>query len=350
MSNSELTNCIRDRRIQRQWSQQELAERAGIARASVSAIETGRLVPSTAAALSLSTALGCRVEDLFQLKSSQTPSPQWAWPPVGSGPHRFWTAEVGGRHWLFPADASRDMAAPHDGVQRGGALERRCDAPPPTLVLASCDPAAKLLAAEVARTSGVRLLVFFRSSRAALALLKQGLVHAAGLHLDRPGGAGNVDAVRDELGSGYRLIRAASWEEGVAAGADPAARTLRGLLRAKTRWVAREPGSGARQCLDSLLGPASKPRRLAADHRGVAEAVRSGWADAGVCPRIVAEEAGLTFFSVRDEAYDVCFAESLADDPRIAALVSTLQSASYRRQIDDLPGYNGHDLGHAASV
>src|SRR5262245_8617655 len=70
MSNLALTNRLRQRRLDRKWSQQELAERAGIARASVSAIEMGRLVPSAASALALAAALNCRVEDLFQLASA----------------------------------------------------------------------------------------------------------------------------------------------------------------------------------------------------------------------------------------------------------------------------------------
>ncbi|MGO8749094.1 MAG: helix-turn-helix transcriptional regulator [Thermoguttaceae bacterium] len=62
----ELTNRVRTCRTARGWSQDELATRAGISRARVSAIETGRSVPSTVAALALAAALDCHVEDLFQ--------------------------------------------------------------------------------------------------------------------------------------------------------------------------------------------------------------------------------------------------------------------------------------------
>jgi putative transcriptional regulator len=47
------------------WSQAELARRADIARASVSAIERGRLSPSVATALALARAFKCSVEELF---------------------------------------------------------------------------------------------------------------------------------------------------------------------------------------------------------------------------------------------------------------------------------------------
>jgi putative molybdopterin biosynthesis protein len=137
--------------------------------------------------------------------------------------------------------------------------------------------------------------------------------------------------------------------EGVAtASADRS--SLRSLVRSKPRWIGREVGSGARQCLDEILGGRAAPRRTARDHRGVAEAIRNGWADAGVCLRIAAAEAKLNFLTVRQEAYDLCFATDAATDPRIRALVQVIESASYRRLIDDLPGYRSTGMGTAASV
>jgi molybdate-binding protein len=76
--------------------------------------------------------------------------------------------------------------------------------------------------------------------------------------------------------------------------------------------------------------------------------VRSGDADARL--RLVAELAGFSDFSVRHEAYEVCFAEALADDPRIQALTAALGASNYRRQIADLPGYNAKALGETSGV
>jgi molybdate-binding protein len=301
-------------------------------------------VPSTATALALAAALHCRVEDLFRLDRPED-EPAWAWPPTGPAPHRFWIAEVGGRRRLFPADATHGAASPHDGVATGARLEMRNPAPPPTLVVASCDPAAELLAAEAARKAGIRVLTFFRSSRAALQLLKQRLVHIAGLHLGKAGGNDNADAVASELGPGYMLVRASEWEEGVVTSSARREGSLRALAKSPVRWIAREPGSGARQCFDELVEGRVKPRRVATNHAAVATAVGGGWAEAGVCPRLVAEEAGLPFTSIRREAFDLCLAADEATDPRVSALIAVLQSASYRRLIDDLPGYSSHALG-----
>src|SRR6516225_5641538 len=93
-------NAIKSRRLDRGWSQLELARRAGISRAAVSAIEINRLVPSVAAALGLAQSLGCSVEDLFGVRRPQA-EPQWAWPPPPD-PCRFWQATVGGRQLLYP--------------------------------------------------------------------------------------------------------------------------------------------------------------------------------------------------------------------------------------------------------
>jgi molybdate-binding protein len=116
-------------------------------------------------------------------------------------------------------------------------------------------------------------------------------------------------------------------------------------VRSRLRWVGRENGSGARQCLDELMGDRRPPRRLASDHRGVAEAVRSGWADAGVCLRLVSEDAGLSFLPVREEIYDLCFPERWKGDHRIQALLQVVRSPSYRKALGELPGYRSADTG-----
>src|SRR5271157_5927315 len=51
-----IENHLREHRARRGWSQEELARRACLSRAGISAIETDRLVPSAAAALALAEA------------------------------------------------------------------------------------------------------------------------------------------------------------------------------------------------------------------------------------------------------------------------------------------------------
>jgi molybdate-binding protein/DNA-binding XRE family transcriptional regulator len=330
-------NRVRQYRAARGWSQAELARRAEISRAAVSAIEIDRLVPSVEAALALAAVFGCTVEDLFGQTPARAEEPAWAWSPARPGA-RFWQAEVGGRVLRFPTEATAAGIVPHDGIDG-----ETTDGPDPrtTLVLAGCDPAAGLLAGEYARQSGFRLLVLPRPSGEALTLLGRGLVHAAGVHfatVDDPDA--NRAAVRDRLGPGYRLLRVARWEEGLAVAPGAKVSSVRGAVRGRLRWVGREPGSAAAQCLEELRGGRPAPQRIARDHHGVAEAIRAGWADVGICHRLAAEEAGLGFLAVRVEAFDLCYPASAARDQRIAALVRVVRSPEYRRLLGELPGFD----------
>lgn len=60
-------NTIRVRRAVLELTQADLAERAGITRASVNAIEGGRMIPSIFLALKLALALEVSVDELFSL-------------------------------------------------------------------------------------------------------------------------------------------------------------------------------------------------------------------------------------------------------------------------------------------
>ncbi|MBS0266341.1 MAG: helix-turn-helix domain-containing protein [Planctomycetes bacterium] len=342
-----LRNNVKMLRMARGWSQAELARRAGISRAAVSAIEIERLVPSVAAALSLAEAFGCRVDAIFALTGSAGPQVRWAW-PAPAEPCRYWHAEIDGEVLLYPVESNGLGVIGHDGIFAHGVYEPRSqNLPEQTLVLASCDPAAALLAAELARTTSFRLLTISRSSSLALQLLGQKLVHAAGVHLAKAGSKqGNVPAVKKQLGGGFTLLRVARWQEGLALARGTDLHSVDSVLRhKKLRWVGREPGSGAAQCMAELFDTREPPRRLARDHRGVVEAIRSGWADVGVCVRLVSEEAGLEFLSVRDETYDICFPTATADDPRIKALIEAVRSEPYRQLLGELPGYDTRESG-----
>lgn len=351
MSASDSTlHPVARRRSQRDWSQAELARRSNVPRTTVSAIEGDRLTPAVTTALALARALECSVEELFGGGAQTLPDgPAWAWKPAVE-PCRYWEAEVGGRRWLYPVENLALNVIPHDGVWRGeSGHDVRAGAAEATLVLACCDPAAGLLAAEYARAGGFRLIVLQRGGGEAIALLKGGLVHVAGLHRSTPRQPKrNAETVRAELGEGFRLVRVADWQEGLALGADRRSRSPVSAARRVHRWALREEGSAARECLDELCADASG--RTVHSHAAVAEAVRGGWAEAGVCVQLSAAEAGLNFLPVRAEALDLCFAAKLQHDPRIQSLLRLLRSRSYRQFIGELPGYDTRHTGELLSV
>lgn len=339
-----LCNHIKKFREERGWSQQELAERAGLSRAGVSAIETGKLVPSTVAALALAKVFGCTVEDLFQMGGPT--ELHWAWPPPQT-PCRYWRAMVSGRLLLYPVEHSPLGMVPHDGVFREGRLfESPFSDPYRTLVMASCDPAAGLLAAEYSRSTPYRMLVLSRPSRGALQLLRDGLAHVAGLHLARSSAPEeNNRAAREILNGPFTLLRLADWQEGLVLAPGLGLNSVRQILESNVRWVGRENGSGARQVLDELLQGSRSPTMMARDHLGVVEAIRAGWAEAGVSVRLVSDEAGLDFIALREEAFDLCIPETQADDPRVKALVEVVRSNSLKSMLGDLPGYDVKSTG-----
>jgi molybdate-binding protein/transcriptional regulator with XRE-family HTH domain len=352
-----LSNHVGRFRRESGWSQQELARRAGVSRAEVSAIENGRLVPSTASALRLAAALERSVEDLFELpggRSAPVSGPTWAWAP-GARSGRFWEARVGSRTLLFPVETTSLGEVPHDGVFHGSLLLREpSSAPEKTLVIAGCDPAVGLLVSELGRVEGVRVIPLTRASRPALSLLESGLVHAAGLHWSEESARdANASVVGKTLGRGFRLLHLARWQEGVALGAGLRARSRSALVKGPVRWVAREEGSGARRCLDRLLEgrrPVRSFRHLACDHRGVALAIRGGWAEAGVAVRLAAEEAGLGFLALQKEDYELCYSNALVGDSVVTALRRALRSVVLKKLYRDLPGYEVRRMGEERSV
>ena len=58
---------VRELRTDQGWSQAELAERLGVSRQTVNAIETGRYEPSLSLALKIAKLFGQAVEQVFSL-------------------------------------------------------------------------------------------------------------------------------------------------------------------------------------------------------------------------------------------------------------------------------------------
>ena len=60
-----MNNRLRVLRAEQGWSQQDLAERLGVSRQSVNAIETGRYDPALPLAFQIADVFGLTIEDIF---------------------------------------------------------------------------------------------------------------------------------------------------------------------------------------------------------------------------------------------------------------------------------------------
>lgn len=69
-----------------------------------------------------------------------------------------------------------------------------------------------------------------------------------------------------------------------------------------------------------------------------------------MCLRLAGEEAGLRFLGVRVERYDLCIPHRWESDPRVQALIRVVRSASYRRLLGELPGYDPTGAGEVERV
>jgi len=72
MDEATVENTLKVQRAIKNLTQADLADLAGITRASVNAIEGGRMTPSILLALKLAEALGVTVDELFRLSKRRT--------------------------------------------------------------------------------------------------------------------------------------------------------------------------------------------------------------------------------------------------------------------------------------
>jgi putative transcriptional regulator len=64
-----VTNRIKELRIGRGWTQQQLADAVGVSRQSINSIECNRYVPSLPLALAFARVFACTTDEIFTLES-----------------------------------------------------------------------------------------------------------------------------------------------------------------------------------------------------------------------------------------------------------------------------------------
>jgi molybdopterin molybdotransferase/putative molybdopterin biosynthesis protein len=378
---SNVENRLRILRTGKGLSQGELAAMAGITRQAIYAIEGNQYLPTTAVALRLAAALGCRVEDLFSLITSREVIEGEL---LGSVPEdrrgRVKVARVGQRLIVRPVAELGDVlpyAVPADGLLVGVLADRRKGGRPRArvellrdhreieeeIVVAGCDPTVFLAGEYLRRSEGRASVVgWTMGSSAALQAVKRGEVHMAGVHIQDPrSGEWNLPYLRRHLDlDEFTVVTFARWEEGLMLrrGNPKGIRSVADLTRKNVQIVNREEGAGARLLLDRSLGAAGiRPQqikgydRLAASHVEVGRGIAHGGADVGLGVRSAARLLGLDFIPLQEERYDLVIpTRYLKSHPGISTFLDAIVSRSFRTEIEALGGYDTRETGKVQTV
>ncbi|MGB9873627.1 MAG: substrate-binding domain-containing protein [Hydrogenobacter sp.] len=319
-------NRVKSYRLKKGLSQEDLSTLTEIPRTTISAIETGKALPSVDYALRLAKALGCTVEELFSPEEEPI-----IFESFKEGP--FISAKMSNREVLYPAGFM-----PPDGFYSEGEIQRLNKNPLPTYVFAGCDVSVNVVSYQLLE-EGIRFVVIHASSERALRLLKEGWVHIAGIHLGSF--EENLKVVSEYLGRGFRLAQLFSWEEGVALREGLEAKSLQHLKNSFLLWLLREKGTGARKVFEEIkedIRPVQW-KEVSGSHRDIAFSLKNCFGDVGITTRLFAVEYGLGFFSVKREDYCICYREELEEDKYFQRVINALTSKVYRKYLENLPGY-----------
>jgi putative molybdopterin biosynthesis protein len=168
------------------------------------------------------------------------------------------------------------------------------------------------------------------------------------MHLLAPDGSYNTAYLTECLpGEELTLVCIAEREQGIVSRTGLTFEEISGHP-----FINRQKGSGTRMLLDHELrvrgiSPRSIPgyEREVTTHLAVALAVRTGEADAGMCVASAAKALSLPFVPVAKERYELVIRTELTDDPRIAALLATIDSPDFRTALVTRGGYDVKETG-----
>lgn len=318
-------------------SQAELAERAGVTRQSLGAIEAGRHSPSVDAALRLAAALGVAVENLFTPPDARPDTPVADRVPHGTpvvvgrvGEHRV-HAPV--RHLI----SSSESWALADGFVGDDGVELLSEVDENGLVVAGCDPLLGMAAAMLAQRRGPRLVPVHLSTGAAVSALSRGVVHGVVVH----GPAGSLPTPP----VGVRRWQFSTWQVGVASSSVRGVASIEQLAQRRVRTAQREPGAGTQRALEralSTVGVASLPGPRVDSHVDAARHVVAGL-PAGITMEAAARAFGLTFLPLETHHSELWIDARYVGHRGAVALIGMLSDAALVNRARRLPGY---DIAH----
>ncbi|HYK91100.1 MAG TPA: substrate-binding domain-containing protein [Acidobacteriota bacterium] len=368
----QVQNRLAQIRNQRGLSAIALAEKIGVKRQTIYAIEAQKYTPNTLLALRLAQVLDVAVEELFSVstgsEASDKPTPVHLLAneaSVGQPDRLVRLCQVGSRMIGVPsAPVSGELPAADAVVvgsdARGRTLVRAfqvMENEGNRLIVAGCDPAMPVLARHMFRHGNIELIPVGCSSLQALKWLKDQRIHVAGTHLcDESSSRSNRRAIeRFFPKGGFRIVTFASWEEGlVVARTNPKGISgLSDLTRNDVTLINREVGAGARRLLDrSLKKEGISPMNIrgyeliAGGHVLAAWHVHTSKADCCIATRAAARVFSLDFIPLVSERYDLVIPDRHWELPAVQVMLDSLNRASLKKELEVLGGYDTSETGN----
>jgi len=334
-------SAVRTRRQECGLSQAQLAQRAGVSRQLVAAVEAGLNTPAVDAAIRIAHALGSTVEQLFVDSGRRVMAALGGELPadvplrVGRVGERLVAAEL--------PDHGTTAAgwAAADGVLHEGELRLFPGAAIDGLVLAGCDPALSIVEALLAGLGPRSVIALSAPTDTALRSLGDGLLHAAAVH----GPAGTLPPVPLAVAR----IHLASWPVGLAVSPALGSRGLVDVLERGAPVVQRAGAAASQQALLRAVEqhghePPRGPR--ASGHIDAArQAAILGCA--AVTTQSAAHAFGLQFDALEQHTVEIWIAEEWVNHPAVQPLGNLLASSALRARLGVLGGY---DLDRAGTL
>ncbi len=194
-------------------------------------------------------------------------------------------------------------------------------------------------------------------SMGGISAIRRSEAHLAGTHLlDEESGEYNIPFIKNLLpGVPLKLIRLLDREQGliIPKGNPKSIKGIRDLIRNDVVFINRQKGSGTRLLTDKCLRDAGIEAsqiqgydREEYTHMGVASAVKSGVADAGMGILTAAIALDLDFIPVAVENYDIIIPGEFEDFPPLRAVLEIIYSdREFRDSVRSLGGYNTENMG-----
>ena len=211
------------------------------------------------------------------------------------------------------------------------------------LVVAGCEPGLRLLES-LLHARGTRALAIGASSASAIVALQSGRLHGAVIHHDIDSGPppiGDLEVVRFHL---------ARWRVGLAGPRGGRADWWKAALSGRKPVIQRESGAGSQAAFERALharrraGRAGVEGPRVASHLAASRLCRA----TGLCAVTIepaAAAADVAFHPLETHVVELWLSAAHLAETGVTQLLEALHSASYRRTLESVGGYDLAQLG-----